>query len=60
MDVCVDGSVVVGCYTVMSISVSNCLFNEGCLNLICKLSRMLSVWRSLAVESILKASGSIS
>ena len=58
--VCVDGSVVVGCYTVMSISVSSCLFNEGCLNLICKLSWMLSVWRSLAVESILKASGSIS
>ena len=44
----------------MSISVSSCRFNEGFSSLMCKLSRMLSVWRSLAVESILKASGSIS
>ena len=60
MCVCVCMYGCVESYNVMRCSVSSCLLSDGCLNLICKLSSRLSVWRSFAVAIILKFSGSIS
>ena len=44
-------------YTVMSFSVSSCLLSVGCLNLMCRASRIFKFCWFLAVAMMLNASG---
>ena len=44
-------------YTVMSFSVSSCLLSVGCLNLMCRASKIFKFCWFLAVAMMLNASG---
>ena len=44
-------------YIVMSFSVSSCLLSVGCLNLMCRASRIFKLCCFLAVAMMLNASG---